>query len=86
MTWSELVRKAGIEVDYAILTRTEREGKSVERVTVWISGDLTFEMLSKASELMDTRKIDIACDLGCESDRSHDTKLIFWDPSPRSEA
>ena len=47
------------------------------KVVVEICGDLTFEMLSRAAVLMGTRDINIECDLGCESDHSHDTSLVF---------
>ena len=43
--------------------------------------DLTFDMLRHASEVMGTRKIFVSCDLGCSSDRSHDTTVSFHGPS-----
>lgn len=81
--YANVIREAGIEIDYAYCHTTEDEKTiKVDRVVARISGDLTFEMLERASVLMGTRKINIVCDLGCESDKSHDTDLVFHDPSP----
>lgn len=81
--YASLIRESGIDVDYAYLHTAENEKECiVVRVVAVISGDLTFDTMEKASILMGTRKIDITCDLGCESDRSHDTKLVFHNPSP----
>jgi hypothetical protein len=52
------------------------EGCMIARL--FAGSPLTFEMLAKASELLGTRKIDVSCDLGCESDRTHDTEVTFW--------
>lgn len=73
--YAKLCREAGITVGcaYRIVGPTP-EG---DTVVVEISGDLTFDMLSRAAVLMGTRDINIECDLGCESDHSHNTSLVF---------
>lgn len=73
--YAKLCRDAGIEADYAYCI--DRLDPSKSSVVVRILGELTFEMLSRASVLMGTRDINISCDLGCESDRSHDTEIVF---------
>lgn len=81
--YAKLIREAGIEVDYAFAHTVERPNEFyVEKVIARISGDLTFEMLERASVLMGTKKINVECELGCESDMTHDTHLIFYKPAP----
>lgn len=80
-SYAGILREAGLEVGYATWHTVSRAGKViVERVSFRIEGELTFEKLARASELMGTRRIDITCNLGCGSDRSHDTDLVFWNP------
>ena len=73
--YAELCREAGITADSA--HRIVGATPEADKVVVEISGDLTFDMLSKAAVLMGTRDINIECDLGCESDSSHNTSLVF---------
>ena len=84
--YAGIIRKAGIGVRVAYCDTLEKVGEpvvvlSVEATIDGDDGDLTFEMLERAAVLMGTRKIDITCDLGCESDRSHDTLLVFHNPA-----
>jgi hypothetical protein len=81
-----LVREAGIEVDCAFLAEKIDTERLIPVLVVTILGALTFDMLAKASELLGTRRIDISCDLGCESDCSHSTDITFWNPSPSTLA
>lgn len=91
LTWQEedekraeycrLCSVAGMKVDFCIMvwanTWSEHsEGCMIARLSV--GSPLTFEMLSKTSKLLGTRKIDVSCNLGCESDRTHDTEVTFW--------
>ncbi len=39
---------------------------------------LTFAALSALSKEFGTDRIDINCDLGCESDPGHDRTIILW--------
>jgi len=75
-----LVKRAGIDVEHCYVNGRD-ENLSV---VCSIAGSLTFAMLSKASELMGTRSIDVACDTGTGSDRSHETQLVFNAPRPPS--
>lgn len=42
---------------------------------------LTFDALSRLSELFGTRQIDVSCDLGCASDRTHDKMIAIRNPT-----
>jgi len=61
----------------------ERVSPTSDGVCVFgFEGELTFDDLAKLSEVLKTRSIDIKCDLGCESDHSHNTYLIVRNIPP----
>ena len=51
-------------------------------LTVEYAGDLNFEILANISETFGTRDINLSCDLGCSSDRSHDKTIYIKGAHP----
>jgi hypothetical protein len=54
---------------------------TVESLTIEYQNDLTFEMLERLSVEFGTRKIEVGCDQGTGSDRSHDPYVLVREPT-----
>ena len=73
----EEVKKTDLPFDYI--------GVHADHVEIQRVSAITFDNLCKLSELFGTRKINIDCDLGCASDRSHDTSIIITEITKQQE-
>lgn len=74
-----LARECGLDVECAMAGR-ETDGSfsmTIDHSTM----DLSFDILVKISETLGSREIQLGCDMGTSSDRSHDPYIIVRWPS-----
>jgi hypothetical protein len=66
----EVVAECGLCDVVCVVWYDERRTRVVG-VDVYHHADITFDVLDRLSKALGTRDINLSCDLGCESDRSH---------------
>lgn len=75
----ELARECGVDANYVVTGRAA-DG-SISATVEHSTSDLSFESLSRLSDVLKSRDVQVGCDCGTSSDRSHDPYLTVMWPS-----
>ena len=68
----KLTEECGLSVNF-ILVSTDVDNKQVSAIDIYHHADnLSFDILKRLSVAFRSTLIDLTCELGCASDRSHD--------------
>jgi len=63
----------GLVVNYVVMHLSDNESEVTGFDVYHYNTDLSFDVLIKLSERFLTRDINLSCEMGCESDRSHES-------------
>jgi len=76
----KLAEVCGLSVNFVFVS-TDIDNRQVSAIDIYHHADnLSFDILEKLSIAFRSKLIDLTCELGCESDRSHDPIIRIRNP------
>lgn len=77
-----LIADCGLKADNILLIFNPEETVLLRVVVEYDSSDLSFAILEQISKVFGTSNINLSCDMGCASDRTHEPYITILNPSP----